>query len=101
MKKFLLIVISLFFVGGLRSKNEPGKSFVEPDPYKINAKGFKGKSDITILHISSIFKERWDTLSHVGFWRNAMQLDKDSAIISFSSNRKIVARVSLPEWKTK
>lgn len=107
MKIIFLIFLSLFFLsGGVRSINNKERLSssltFEPEPYnKISAKGFKGNQVVTILHIPSIYKERWDTLTHVNFWRAVMKLDKDSAIINFASNRRIVEIISLNEWKQK
>jgi hypothetical protein len=100
MKIFVVILSSVLLLSFVNSTNEL-KYFNEPMPYKISAKGFKGQEDITILHVGTIYSERWDTLAHVNFWRKTMNLDADTALVNIASTRTIVGKIAISNWKTK
>lgn len=49
----------------------------------------------------SLYQYKIDTLPQVKFWRNVMNLHKDSALICISHNRCIIEKVSLNDWNLK
>lgn len=67
---------------------------------KLTADGILGsKNNMTVLHVGDLYNERWDTLSHVNFWRDVMKLDAESALVNISSTRQIVDKVAVSDWK--
>ena len=61
----------------------------------------KGKSEaVNYIHDCQIYDQRCDTLPQVRFWRQIMNLTKDSAYICYSHRRCVIDKVDLKGWKT-
>lgn len=60
-----------------------------------------GKQEaVNYIHDCQLYDLRIDTLPQVRFWREVMNLTKDSALICYSHRRCVIDRVELKDWKT-
>ena len=59
---------------------------------------YGGISKMKFINDSSLYSEGWSNLPQTKFWQEIMRLSPDSAIISLSTNRKILARISTKTW---
>ena len=97
--------MAVLFLGNTNPTNAPKVIDDVSAPTNINVKfmasGIHANRDLTVLHIGDLYKDRWDTLSQVAFWREVMKLNPESAIVNIASTRKIVGIVSMNQWKRK
>jgi hypothetical protein len=52
-----------------------------------------------ILGLNDIIVEKWNLLPQPLFWKNIMQLSADSCLINVASNRLVLHRMSITDWK--
>ncbi len=52
------------------------------------------------IYDKQIYELGCDTLPQVKFWRNIMNLPKDSALVNFSHNRLVVDQLHISQWNT-
>lgn len=58
------------------------------------------KETLSYIHDCQLYDMRIDTLPQVRFWRDIMNLTKDSAYICYSHRRCVIDKVNLKDWKT-
>ena len=59
----------------------------------------KTAADISvIMNAELIFKERWDQLPQIQFWKKIMLLTPDSCLINIASSRVILKKICFKEW---
>ena len=68
---------------------------------KLTVWSLNSTTPITILRPEAIYAERWDTLPQAIFWRKVMAMHPDTLMINIASNRKMLGKVSVNDWKQK
>jgi len=53
------------------------------------------------IYDGQLYELKCDTLGQVKFWRQIMNLDKDSIIININSSRQVINKVHVKEWQLK
>jgi len=56
--------------------------------------------NVNYVHDCQLYDLRCDTLPQVRFWRNVMNLTRDSAYICYSNRRCVIDKVEVKYWKT-
>lgn len=60
--------------------------------------GHGTKSQSKFIDNSAIFKEGWDTLSHVRFWQEIMSMPHDSVIVNVATQRQPLFTLHAADW---
>lgn len=55
-------------------------------------------SCIQVIYDASLYQERWDSLTHIQFWRQIMSMPKDTCIVSRMADRKILGKIPTWQW---
>jgi len=58
-------------------------------------------SCIKVIWDEGLYRERWDTLAQTIFWRQVMNLRRDSLIINVAASREIIEIMSVRDWESK
>ncbi len=75
------------------ANNEPNERFLE----RIVI-GYGTKSQSKFINNAAIFKEGWDTLSHVRFWQEIMAMPHDSLLLNVAHLRKPLFSLHVSDW---
>lgn len=92
MKKFFLHCLSFIF-----AFNACAQDASENSKALIVAKG-SAIIDTSFTMDCSIYKEGWDTLSNVAFWKEIISLNKDSAVVNIAQTRTPLFTLNINEW---
>jgi hypothetical protein len=65
----------------------------------IGVEGIHSNSISDFIYNKQMYQLGCDTLSNVKFWRNIMNLDKDSALLNTPENRKVLCKVAVKDWE--
>lgn len=60
--------------------------------------GYGTKSQSKFINNAAIFKEGWDTLSHVRFWQEIMAMPHDSLLLNVAHLRKPLFSLHVSDW---
>jgi hypothetical protein len=104
-----ILGFSVLFFSGINPrekalpKSEPEEKVSSPVDYKrdiITIYDHGKKESLRYIHDCQIYDQQIDTLPQVRFWRDVMNLTKDSALICYSHRRCVIDKVNLKDWKT-
>lgn len=79
--------------GSKVSSADPTKPFLER-----TVVGYGTKTQGKFINNAAIFKEGWDTLSHVRFWQEIMAMPHDSLLINVAHLRKPLFSLHVSDW---
>lgn len=65
----------------------------------IGVEGIHPNTVSDFVYNKQMYLLNCDTLSNVRFWRNIMNLDKDTALLNTPENRKVLCKVSVKDWE--
>lgn len=52
-----------------------------------------------LMNAETIFSQEWDKLPQANFWKEIMKLSPDSCLINVASDRRILLKMSIRDWK--
>ena len=52
-----------------------------------------------IMEMTDFFDSAWDKLPQIVFWKRIMQMSSDSCLVNRASNREVLLKVHISEWK--
>lgn len=64
----------------------------------INVTHISTAQKMNFVYNTQMYDLRVDTLSNVRFWRNIMNLHKDSALLNLPANRQVVMKANVNQW---
>ncbi|MFM8949603.1 MAG: transglycosylase SLT domain-containing protein [Bacteroidota bacterium] len=102
-----LLVVSGMSIMAIAGCKEPAPSTGNPMSRNIDSTkpflertviGYETKTQGKFINNDAIFKEGWDTLSHVRFWQEIMAMPHDSLLLNVAHLRKPLFSLHVADW---
>ncbi len=88
-----VLAVCMMFVGGNAMSNSLSTQVVRKTVVSWN-----DTTSLFFLQDETFYRQGWDTLAQVRFWREVINLTSDTCIINMASCRKPIQRISRSAW---